>query len=86
MSVLINITTTPLNEKHICFFTEIDCTSKKWKLRQIVECYYEHPDSDGRALISQIETRTIKTLIGNHQSALKLLQNAQDNIYNIIND
>lgn len=53
-NVLINITTDPVETKHISWHVFEDGNSIV--LLEIVENYYNHPEAPGYALISKIET------------------------------
>ena len=83
-NILINITTTVIKENHICYFTTFDCDKRAYVLKEVVDCFYEHPGSEGMALIQQKETRIRETNTISSQSALELLFHAQNNILNII--
>ncbi len=61
MSILINTTSQPIKRNHICWYVKKDNTNNTITLFEVVDNYYEHPDSKGTAIISKIETERIKT-------------------------
>ena len=51
--ILIQIDTDPQKEDHICF--QVRKEGYNLRLIEVVDRYYEHPDSDEMALIQKIE-------------------------------
>jgi hypothetical protein len=81
--ILIQIDTDPQKEDHICF--QVRKEGYNLILIEIVDRYYEHPDSDGMMLIPRIEIkRHPKNNNPEYQAALELLNYAQKNIKNIL--
>lgn len=81
--ILIQVNTDPVKEKHICFQVRKD--GNKLLLQEVVERLYEHPNSNGMALIPRIEIeRHPENINLEYQAALELLDYAQKNIKNIL--
>lgn len=80
MTVIINIDKSPVKREHISY--GISCYGPNITLKEIENVFYEHPDSQGMALIQRIEERVICTYNkGQIEAApLLLLKNALDNI------
>ena len=80
MSILINPTKRPTERRHICWNVRDD--NSCLILDEIVECFYEHPESDGVALIPKIEIIERNRVMKNTKEAtpLFILQNALSNI------
>lgn len=60
-NILINITTDPISTKHISW--TVQNMGECFVLYEIVENYYEHPDSKGNALIPKLEMIEVKRVL-----------------------
>jgi hypothetical protein len=81
--ILIQVDTDPRKEDHIAF--QVRKEGYNLVLEEIVDRYYEHPDSGGMALIQKIEIkRHPENNTPKYQAALELLDYAQKNIRNIL--
>jgi hypothetical protein len=84
--IIINVDTDKIQkEKHICWYvTEYwEGERKFYRLMEVVERYYIHPDSNGHALIQNIETilcREVPESDIKFKAYIPLLQMAQDNV------
>lgn len=82
MSILINITSDPIETHHISWhvYTHSSCLV----LVEIVENYYEHPESESTAIISKIELVEKKRVLLNSEEAaqLRLLKDILQTINN----
>jgi hypothetical protein len=84
--IIINIEEEPVKTKHITYYTtryfDFGNRQEVIALHEIVECDYNHPDSQGYATISRIEDRSLLNINVNDSNSapLHLLENALTNI------
>jgi len=69
-----------VEEKHICFYTRID--GEKIFLMEVYEKILKHPQAKDVAIVSKIDTRTIKDFYRTQLAAapIVLLEAAQNNM------
>ncbi len=70
MSILINTTSKPIETHHVSWYIYQD--NRYLVLMEIVENYYEHPQSEGLAMIPKIETIERKRVLESDDEAAQL--------------
>lgn len=85
-TLVINTDQFPIKTKHVAFYTSVDEARENISLREVLECFYPHPEAPEEVLISRLETKHIISfsLRDERSAALALLDHAQNNIKTLV--